>query len=98
MKAIYFEKYGQPDVLHLAEVEKPTPRDDEVLVKMHAASINYVDWQVLRGESVLLRSMNGLIKPRRNILGDDIAGVVEAVAIYLFVLNMWLTFRQPEAH
>ena len=79
MKAIVYEEYGQPEVLHLAEVEKPVPSDDEVLIKIHAASINYVDWHVMTGESILLRSMNGLFKPRKKILGDDIAGRVESV-------------------
>jgi NADPH:quinone reductase-like Zn-dependent oxidoreductase len=79
MKAIVYEKYGPPEVLQLKEVEKPTPKEDEVLVKVHAASINYSDWHVLRGESFLLRLMNGLLKPKHKILGDDIAGRVEAV-------------------
>jgi NADPH:quinone reductase-like Zn-dependent oxidoreductase len=79
MKAIVYEKYGPPEVLQLKEVEKPSPKEDEVLVKVHAASINYSDWHVLRGESFLLRLMNGLLKPKHKILGDDIAGRVEAV-------------------
>ena len=79
MKAIAFEKYGLPDVLELKEVEKPVPEDNEVLVEVHAASVNYVDWQVLRGKSLLLRLMNGLLIPKRKILGDDIAGRVEGV-------------------
>jgi len=79
VKAIVFEKYGPPEVLRLKEVEKPTPKEDEVLVEIHAASINYVDWQVLRGESFLMRLMNGLLKPKYKILGDDLAGRVEAV-------------------
>jgi NADPH:quinone reductase-like Zn-dependent oxidoreductase len=79
VKAIVFETYGPPEVLRLKEVEKPTPKEDEVLVEIHAASINYVDWQVLRGESFLMRLMNGLLKPKHKILGDDLAGRVEAV-------------------
>ena len=79
MKAIVYEKYGPPEVLKLKDVPKPTPEDDEVLVKVHAASINYIDWQVLRGESILLRLMNGLLKPRNKVLGDDVAGRIEAV-------------------
>ena len=79
MKAIVYEKYGPPEVLQLTEVEKPSPKEDEVLVKVHAASINYSDWHVSRGESFLLRLMNGLLKPKHKILGDDIAGRVEAV-------------------
>ncbi|UCD43139.1 MAG: NAD(P)-dependent alcohol dehydrogenase [Chloroflexota bacterium] len=79
MKAIVYEKYGPPDVLQLREVEKPTPSEDEVLVKVHAASVNYIDWQVLTGESLLLRVLNGLLKPKHKILGDDVAGRIEAV-------------------
>jgi len=80
MKAILFTKYGQPDVLHLEEVEKPTPKDDEVLVKIHAASINDWDWQLLQGIPFLNRIMAGLFKPTKiKILGCDVAGEVEAV-------------------
>jgi NADPH:quinone reductase-like Zn-dependent oxidoreductase len=87
MKAMYYEQYGPPDVLRLAEVEKPTPGDDELLVKIHSASINYVDWEVMRGESLLLRLMNGLRKPNRNIPGDDFAGEIEAVGNNIEQLN-----------
>ena len=80
MKAILFTKYGQPDVLHLEEVEKPTPKDDEVLVKIHAASINDWDWQLLQGIPFLNRIMAGLFKPTKiKILGCDVAGEVESV-------------------
>jgi NADPH:quinone reductase-like Zn-dependent oxidoreductase len=79
MKAIVYEEYGTPEVLQLKAVAKPTPKHDEVLVKVHAASVNYIDWQVLRGESFLLRLMNGLLKPKHKILGDDVAGRIEAV-------------------
>ena len=82
MKAIVYEKYGPPEVLQLKEVEKPAPKDNEVLVKVHAASVNYIDWQILRGESFFLRlTTGGLLKPKHKILGDDIAGRVEAVGI-----------------
>jgi len=80
MKAIVYEKYGPPDVLQLREVEKPIPKEDEVLVEVHAASVNYIDWQVLTGESYFLRlTTGGLRKPKHKILGDDVAGRVEAV-------------------
>ncbi len=78
MKAIVYEKYGPPDVLQLKEVEKPTPKDDEVLVKVHAASINSWDWDLLRGTRFMAR-LGGLLKPKNKILGTDIAGRVEAV-------------------
>jgi len=78
MKAIVYHKYGSPDVLKLEEVEKPTPRDNEVLVKVHASSINDWDWGLLRGMPLVNR-VPGLLKPHNKILGGDIAGQVEAV-------------------
>ncbi len=77
MKAIVCTKYGSPDVLQLKEVEKPTPKDDEVLVKVHAASLNAADLELLRG--TFLVRIGGPLKPKNKILGSDIAGRVEAV-------------------
>jgi NADPH:quinone reductase-like Zn-dependent oxidoreductase len=75
-----YHKYGSPDVLKLEEVEKPTPQDDEILVKVHAASVNAADWHIMRGKPFLVRLMGfGLLKPKYKILGADIAGRVEAV-------------------
>lgn len=79
MKAIVYRKYGLPDVLNLEEVEKPTPGDDEVLVRVHAASVNSWDWEFLRGTPFANRVLGGLFRPRRKILGADIAGRIEAV-------------------
>ena len=79
MKAIVYTKYGAPDVLELKEVEKPTPKDHEVLVKVHAVSANAADLHLLRGDPFLLRLVSGLLKPKNTILGADIAGRVEAV-------------------
>ena len=79
MKAIVYEKYGPPEVLQLKEVERPTPRDNEVLVKVHAASANPLDWHRMRGAPFLLRLGEGLRKPKKPMLGADIAGRVEAV-------------------
>ncbi len=79
MKAIVFHNYGSPDVLNLEEVQKPTPSDNEVLVKVHAAALNAGDWHVLRGELLHRLVGMGLRKPKQKILGDDIAGRVEAV-------------------
>jgi NADPH:quinone reductase-like Zn-dependent oxidoreductase len=76
MKAIMWTKYGPPDVLQLLDVEKPTPKDDEVLIKVHAASANTLDLQMRGG---LTRLWSGLRKPRDPRLGRDIAGRVEAV-------------------
>ena len=78
MKAIVYTKYGPPDVLELKEVEKPTPRDDEVLIKVQAVSVNRSDWEGLRGKPLYAR-IGGLLKPRHQILGSDIAGRVEMV-------------------
>lgn len=79
MKAIVFTKYGSPDVLELKEVEKPVPGDKEILVKVHAASINDWDWGLLHGKPFVNRLMYGLFKPKIPIPGCDIAGQVEAV-------------------
>ena len=80
MKAIVYTKYGSPDVLQLKEVEKPAPKDDEVLVKIHAASVNAYDWHLLTADIFLVRLMGGgLLKPKNTIPGADIAGRVEAV-------------------
>ena len=80
MKAMVYEEYGPPDVLQLKEVEKPAPKANEVLVEVHAASVNYIDWQVLTGETLFLRlTTGGILKPKHRILGDDLAGRVESV-------------------
>jgi NADPH:quinone reductase-like Zn-dependent oxidoreductase len=78
MKAIVYTEYGSADVLRLKEVEKPAPRSDEVLIKVHAASVNAYDWHLLRGEPFVARLYAGLRKPKNTILGEDIAGRVEA--------------------
>jgi NADPH:quinone reductase-like Zn-dependent oxidoreductase len=79
MKAIVYEKYGSPDVLELKEVETPTPKDNEVLVRVHASSVNDWDWGLLRGKPFINRLLFGLQKPKYKILGCDIAGRIEAV-------------------
>ena len=80
MKAIVYTKYGSPDVLHLKDVEKPTPKDDEVLIKIRAASVNAYDWHFLTADIFLIRLMGGgLLKPNDSRLGADIAGQVETV-------------------
>lgn len=79
MKAAIYTQYGPPDVLQFREVDKPVPKDTEVLIRVRAASINDWDWGLLSGDAAN-RIINGLFKPKRmNILGSDIAGRVEAV-------------------
>ena len=85
MKAIVYTEYGPPDVLQLKEVEKPTPKEDEVLIRIHATSVTAGDVNargfvaVPPGLGLLARLMIGLRKPRKNILGGVLAGEIEAV-------------------
>ncbi|HEU0003493.1 MAG TPA: NAD(P)-dependent alcohol dehydrogenase [Ktedonobacteraceae bacterium] len=79
MKAIVYTHYGSPEVLQFKEVAKPTPRDNEVLVHVHAASVNAADLHFLRADPFLMRLWSGLLKPKHHILGAAIAGRVEAV-------------------
>jgi len=79
MKAIRITKYGSPDVLVLAEVERPSPKERQVLVKVFAASANPLDWHKMRGEPVIARLAQGFFKPRDAGMGVDIAGLVEMV-------------------
>ncbi len=66
MKAIVYRKYGSPNVLKLEEVGKPSPKDDEVLVKVHAASVNAWDWDLLRGTPFVNHVGGGLLKPKKS--------------------------------
>ena len=79
MKAIVCTRYGPPDVLKLEEIQKPTPGDDEILVEVHAASVNYSNLILVRGKPFVARLGFGLLKPKLKIPGSDIAGRVEAV-------------------
>lgn len=79
MKAILFKQYGSPDVLRLEEVEKPTPKENQVVVKVMAAAANPLDWHRMRADPFLVRLGDGLIRPKDNRLGADFAGIVEAV-------------------
>ena len=81
MKAIVYNKYGPPDVLELKEVEKPIPEDNQILVKIHAASVNYGNLVLLRGKPLLARLAFGILRPKYTIPGGDIAGRVEAVGM-----------------
>jgi NADPH:quinone reductase-like Zn-dependent oxidoreductase len=79
VKAILFTQYGSPDVLQLSEVEKPAPRENQVLVKVHAASANPLDWHRMSAKPFLVRLGDGFLKPKDPKLGADVAGVVEAI-------------------
>ncbi|MDJ0694585.1 NAD(P)-dependent alcohol dehydrogenase [Mastigocoleus sp. MO_188.B34] len=79
MKAIIYTQYGSPDVLQLKEIPKPFPGNDEVLVKIDAAAANPLDWHFMRASPFIIRFISGLLKPKNQILGADIAGQIEAI-------------------
>jgi NADPH:quinone reductase-like Zn-dependent oxidoreductase len=79
MKAMVYHEYGSPDILELAEIDRPVLKDSEVLVKVQAASVNWLDWHFLTGTPILVRFMAGLFKPKNAVLGIDLSGMVEAV-------------------
>jgi len=79
VRAVLLTKYGSPDALQLTEVQKPAPKSNQVLVKVHSASVNAGDYHRMRGRPLLLRLLSGLRKPKNPLLGTDFAGWVEAV-------------------
>ncbi len=79
MKAITYTQYGPPEVLQLKEVEKPAPKENEVLVKVFATAVNDYDWSMVRGKPYLYRLMFGIIKPKKKIPGMELAGTIEAL-------------------
>jgi len=79
MKAIVYQRFGSPDILECQEVEKPVPGHDEVLIKVRAASINPLDWKLMKGGPFIMRLLVGLGKPKLKRPGVDVAGEVEAV-------------------
>src|SRR5256886_9829902 len=79
MRAVVYDRYGPPDVLRLEEVERPVPKADEVLIKIHATTVNRSDCAVRAAKPSISRFVTGLRRPRRNILGSELAGEVEGV-------------------
>jgi NADPH:quinone reductase-like Zn-dependent oxidoreductase len=80
MKAVVYYKYGSADVLQIAEIEEPTPKENQVLIKVHASSINAMEWRMVKADPFFIRLMaGGLLKPSNPRLGSDVAGRVEAV-------------------
>ncbi len=79
MRAVVYDRYGAPDVLRLEDVERPVPKDDEVLVKIHATTVNRSDCGLRSAEYFITRFFTGLLRPKWNILGSELAGEVEAV-------------------
>ena len=90
MKAIVHTKYGSPDVLRLMEVERPVPKDDEVLIRVRATTVNRTDCGFLRGEPFIVRFFSGLLRPKATILGSELAGEVEAAGKHV------TSFRQGD--
>ena len=79
MKALILTRYGPPSALRLGQLTKPSPEDDEVLVKVRATAVNDWDWCFMRGRPLLYRLMFGLRKPKASVLGAEVAGTVQAV-------------------
>lgn len=79
MQAAVYTRYGKVEELKMTEVSKPVPKDDEILIKVHAVSLNDWDWQLLQGIPFANRAINGFFRPKRHILGSDVAGTIEAV-------------------
>ena len=80
MRAAVYSRYGPPDVVEIKDVKKPVPRDNEALVRIHAATVCAADWRIRKADPFFIRFMNGLWRPKRiHILGMEFAGTVESV-------------------
>ncbi len=92
MKAMIYKEYGTPDVFEKAEIAKPVPKGDEVLVKIYATTVTTADVRlrslnVPKGFGLIIRLVQGLTKPRKQLLGSDFAGFVESMKQYLHLEN-----------
>lgn len=87
MKAIVYEKYGAPDILQLKEVEKPLPRENELLIKVHASTVNRTDCATVRAKPFFMRIITGLFRPTKQIPGTEFAGEVEAAGRHVSSLK-----------
>ena len=88
MKAIVYTKYGSPDVLQLKEVEKPSPKDNEVLIKIYATTVNRTDNATIKAIPFFARIITGLFKPKKQIPGTEFAGIIESIGKSVSTLNV----------
>ena len=79
MKAMVRHRYGSPEVLELKDVPKPTPGDNDILIRIKAVSLNPLDWHYMRGTPFFFRFASGFPKPKHTIIGADMSGVIEAI-------------------
>lgn len=89
MKAAVYQNYGPPSVLNITEIEKPVPKDNEVLIRVYATTVNRTDCAMLSAKPFIMRFFTGLFKPNKPILGTDFAGMIEAVGKNVISLKIW---------
>lgn len=88
MKSIIYTKYGSPDVLQLKETDKPSPKDNEVLIKVHATTVNRTDCATVRAKPFFMRIVTGILRPKKQTPGTEFAGVVEAVGKHVSLIKI----------